>query len=92
MFRLLAVQGIELFGQTVVCERRELLLTVTNGLCGISGGDSEGDVLMFAVLHGFGVSREKMEEGDWSRVGVTEMREEEGEGENERDVIQESGK
>ena len=92
MFRLLAVEGIELLGQSVVCERRELLFAVTTGLSGMSGGDSEGDVLLFAVFHGFGVSRETIEEGDWSRVGVTEVREEEEEGVDEREAIQESGK
>ena len=58
-------------------------------LRGICGGDSEGDVLTFAVFHGFGGT---IKEGDWSRAGVTEVREEEGEGEDEGEAIQESGK
>ena len=69
-----------------------MLFTVTTGISGMSGGDSEGDVLLFAVFHVFGVSRETMKEGDWSRVGVTEVREDEGGGEDEREAIQESGK
>ena len=62
MFRLLAVEGIELFGQSVVRERRKLRLAVTT------------------------------EEGDSSGAVVTEVREEEGEGGDEREAIQESGK
>ena len=61
-------------------------------LGGMCVGDSEGDVLLFAVFHGFGVSRETIEECDWSRVGVTEVREEEGEGDDEWEANQESGK
>ena len=56
---------------------------------GMFGGGSEGDVVTFAVFHGFGG---RIEEGDWSRVGVTEVWEEEGEGEDAGEAIQESGK
>ena len=53
------------------------------------GGDSEGDVLTFAVSHGFCGT---IEERDWSGGGVTEVQEEEGEGEDDGEAIQESGK
>ena len=61
-------------------------MTESRGLCGRGG---EGDVLRSALFHGFWVT---IEERDWSRVGVTEVREEEGEGEDEGEAIQESGK
>ena len=52
-------------------------------------GDNDGDVMIFAIFHGFGRT---IEDGVWSRVGVAEVREEEGEGEDEGGAIQESGK
>ena len=61
-------------------------MTEPGGMC---EGDSEGDVLTFALFHGFCGT---IEERDCSRVGVTEVREEEGEGEDDGEAIQESGK
>ena len=81
--------GIELFGRSMVCERCGLLPVVSTEPRGMCGGDSEGDVPTFAVPHGFGGT---IEEGDWSRVGVTELREEGGEGEDDGEAIQASGK
>ena len=92
MFGVIAVEGVKLFGESLVWERGGLLLGVVTELRGLCGGDSEDDVLLFAVSHGFGFSRETIEEGLWSRVGVTKVREEEGKGEDEGEATQESGK
>ena len=61
-------------------------MTESGGVC---GGDSERGALVLALFHG---SCGTIEDRDWSRVGVTEVWEEEGEGEDDGEAIQESGK